>query len=162
MPANTFYATAAAILRAGGRPVFADIDAATFALTPQTVEAVLTPATKAVVTVHVAGLIPPQTEDLRELCEQRGITFIEDAAHAHGSTLNGRFAGSFSAAAAFSFYPTKVVTCGEGGMIATVSPETRTRRGSTATRARREPPHPSDTPGGCPRTPPPAWCTCAA
>jgi dTDP-4-amino-4,6-dideoxygalactose transaminase len=123
VPANTFYATAAAVLRAGGRPVFADIDAATFALTPQTVEAVLTPDTKAVVIVHVAGLIPPQTEDLQEFCEQRGIAFIEDAAHAHGSTLGGRFAGSFSAAAAFSFYPTKVVTCGEGGMIATASAE---------------------------------------
>jgi len=123
VPANTFYATAAAVLRAGGRPVFADIDAATFALTPQTVEAVLTPDTKAVVIVHVAGLISPQTEDLQEFCEQRGIAFVEDAAHAHGSTLHGRFAGSFSAAAAFSFYPTKVVTCGEGGMIATASAE---------------------------------------
>jgi perosamine synthetase len=121
VPANTFYATAASVLKSGGRPVFADIDPATFALTPQSVEAVLTPGTKAVVIVHVAGLIAPQTEDVRALCEQRGITFIEDAAHAHGSTLNGRFAGSFSAAAAFSFYPTKVVTCGEGGMIATVS-----------------------------------------
>ncbi len=123
VPANTFYATAAAVLKAGGRPVFADIDPATFALTTQSVEAVRTPATKAVVLVHIAGQISPQTEALRDLCEQRGITFIEDAAHAHGSTLNGRFAGSFSAAAAFSFYPTKVVTCGEGGMIATASQE---------------------------------------
>jgi perosamine synthetase len=121
VPANTFYATAASVLKAGGRPVFADIDPATFALSAQTVSEAITPATRAVVMVHIAGLVAPQTEAVRDLCEQRGITFIEDAAHAHGSTLNGRFAGSFSAAAAFSFYPTKVVTCGEGGMIATSS-----------------------------------------
>jgi perosamine synthetase len=121
VPANTFYATAAAVLRAGGNPVFADIDPATFALTPDTVEAALTPATRAVVMVHIAGLIAPQTEALARLCADRGIEFIEDAAHAHGSTLNGKFGGSFAVAAAFSFYPTKVVTSGEGGMIATTS-----------------------------------------
>lgn len=121
VPANTFYATAAAALLAGGRPVFADIDPATFALTPETVTAALTPSTAAVVMVHIAGLISPQTEAVRDLCQQRGIEFIEDAAHAHGSTCNGQFAGSFSAAASFSFYPTKVITSGEGGMIVTAS-----------------------------------------
>jgi perosamine synthetase len=120
VPANTFYATAAAILRAGGRPVFADIDAATFALSPETITAALTPDTAAVVLVHIAGLISPHADEIRLLCEQRGITLVEDAAHAHGATYDGRFAGSFGAAAAFSFYPTKVVTSGEGGMI--VSP----------------------------------------
>jgi perosamine synthetase len=121
VPANTFYATAAAILRAGGRPVFADIDAATFALSPETISAAITPETAAVVLVHIAGLITPDADEIRLLCEQRGITLVEDAAHAHGSTYDGRFAGSFSAAAAFSCYPTKVVTAGEGGMILTAS-----------------------------------------
>jgi len=121
VPANTFYATAAAVLRAGGRPVFADIDAATFALSPETISAAITGETAAVVLVHIAGLITPQADEIRLLCEQRGITLVEDAAHAHGSTYDGRFAGSFSAAAAFSFYPTKVVTAGEGGMILTPS-----------------------------------------
>jgi len=121
VPANTFYATAAAVLAAGGRPVFADIDAATFALSPSTVAAVLTPATAAVVLVHIGGLITPQADKLVRLCEERGIALIEDAAHAHGSTYDGRYAGSFGIAAAFSFYPTKVVTCGEGGMILTAS-----------------------------------------
>src|ERR1022692_3506544 len=107
-------------LRAGGRPVFADIDAATFALSPDTITAALTPDTAAVVLVHIAGLISPHADEIRLLCEQRGITLVEDAAHAHGATYDGRFAGSFGAAAAFSFYPTKVVTSGEGGMI--VSP----------------------------------------
>ncbi len=121
LPANTFYATAAAVLQAGGRPVFADVDAATFALSPATVGASLTPETAAVVLVHVGGLITPRAEELRRLCEARGIALVEDAAHAHGSSLDGRFAGSFGVAAAFSFYPTKVVTSGEGGMVLTSS-----------------------------------------
>ena len=111
------------MLRAGGRPVFADIDAATFALSPDTVEAALTPDTAAVVLVHVAGLITPQTDGLQAALRAARDRLVEDAAHAHGSTLDGRFAGSFGAAAAFSFYPTKVVTCGEGGMIVTASAE---------------------------------------
>lgn len=121
LPTTTFYATAAAVLRAGGRPVFADIDQATFALSPATVTAVLTEDTAAVVLVHVGGLITPQADELARLAAGRGAALIEDAAHAHGSTFEGRFAGSFGTAAAFSFYPTKVVTCGEGGMILTAS-----------------------------------------
>lgn len=121
VPANTFYATAAAVLRAGARPVFADIDAATFALSPRTVAAALTERTAAVVLVHVGGLITPQAGELRQLCDERGLELVEDAAHAHGSSCAGRFAGSFGTIGAFSFYPTKVVTSGEGGMVLTAS-----------------------------------------
>jgi perosamine synthetase len=121
VPANTFYATAAAVLRAGARPVFADVDAATFAFSPETLARALTPQTAAVVVVHIGGLITPHADELSALCRERGISLIEDAAHAHGSTYDGRYAGSFGTAAAFSFYPTKVVTCGEGGMILTSS-----------------------------------------
>ena len=121
IPANTFYATAAAAISAGARPAFADVDEATFALSPATLERALGPDTAAVILVHIAGLITPHAEDLRRLCQDKGIALIEDAAHAHGSTLNGGFAGSFGAGAAFSFYPTKVVTSGEGGMILTSS-----------------------------------------
>ena len=123
VPANTFFATAAAVLRAGARPVFADIEAATFALSRATVRAALTPATAAVVLVHIGGLITPEVDALAQLCAERDIALIEDAAHAHGSRYRGRFAGSFGRAAAFSFYPTKVVTSGEGGMVLTTSPE---------------------------------------
>ncbi len=119
VPANTFYATAAAVLQAGGRPVFADVDPATFALSRATVEAALGPHTAAVVHVHIGGLISPEIDDVRALCQERGIALIEDAAHAHGSTLTGRFGGSFGVAGAFSLYPTKVITSGEGGMIVT-------------------------------------------
>jgi perosamine synthetase len=121
VPANTFYATAAAVLQAGGRPVFADVELGTLALSRATAEAVLTPGTAAVVHVHIGGMISPDITGLRTLCDERGIALIEDAAHAHGSTLDGRFAGSFGMSAAFSFYPTKVVTSGEGGMLVTSS-----------------------------------------
>jgi perosamine synthetase len=123
VPANTFYATAAAAVAAGGRLVFADIDAGTFALSPETLIAALTPRTAAVVVVHIGGLVTPDIDELRRICRERGIALVEDAAHAHGATWDGRFAGSFGAAAAFSFYPTKVVTCGEGGMMVTPSGE---------------------------------------
>lgn len=125
VPANTFFATAAAVLQAGGRPVFADMDAATFALSRATVEAALTPATAAVVLVHIGGLITPEVDEIRRLCGDLGIPLIEDAAHAHGSSYDGRFAGSFGLAGAFSFYPTKVVTSGEGGMVLTASEHVR-------------------------------------
>ena len=123
VPANTFYATAAAVLQAGATPVFADVDAGTFALNAATTAAALTPRTAAVVAVHIGGLIPPQIDELRALCDERGIALVEDAAHAHGATFDGRFAGSFGAVAAFSFYPTKVVTSGEGGMVLTFADE---------------------------------------
>jgi len=125
VPANTFFATAAAVLQAGGRPVFADVDAQTLALSPDTVAAALTPETAAVVLVHVGGLITPDVDAIWRLCGDRGIALVEDAAHAHGSSYDGRFAGSFGLAAAFSFYPTKVVTSGEGGMVVTASEHLR-------------------------------------
>jgi perosamine synthetase len=125
VPTNTFFATAAAVLHAGGVPRFADVDEDTLALSVSTLEAALTPATRVVVMVHIGGLISPATEEIRQLCDQRGLTLIEDAAHAHGSSLNGQPAGTFSRAAAFSFYPTKVITSGEGGMIVTAEESLR-------------------------------------
>jgi perosamine synthetase len=121
VPANTFFATAEAAVRAGARPVFADVDAGTFALSPETLTSALTPQTAAVLLVHVGGLITPQADQLQTICADRGIALVEDAAHAHGSSYLGRMAGSFGVAAGFSFFPTKVVTCGEGGMILTSS-----------------------------------------
>jgi perosamine synthetase len=119
VPANTFYATAGAVAHAGGRVRFADVDPGTFALSRDTVEAALTDDVAGVVHVHIGGLVSPDVPAIAELCRERGIFFMEDAAHAHGSTLDGRAAGSFGAAGTLSFYPTKVVTSGEGGMIVT-------------------------------------------
>jgi dTDP-4-amino-4,6-dideoxygalactose transaminase len=119
VPTNTFFATAAAVVHAGGRPRFADIDPATMALSSQTVATALSPQVCAVVHVHIGGTISPELPALRQLCLERGVVLIEDAAHAHGSTLDDQPAGSWSRAAAFSFYPTKVVAGAEGGMILT-------------------------------------------
>src|SRR5207253_1905361 len=75
--------------------------------------------------VHIGGVICPEIVAIRDLCDRRGIWLVEDAAHAHGSTLAGRPAGTFGVAGTFSFYPTKVVTSGEGGMILTASDRLR-------------------------------------
>ena len=125
VPANTFYATAGAAVHAGARPVFADVSAATLALSAESLAAALTPDTRAVVLVHIAGIISPEVDAIRALCDERGVVLVEDAAHAHGSSFDGRHAGSWGAAAAFSFYPTKVMTAGEGGMILTADPHLR-------------------------------------
>ena len=118
VPTNTFAATAFAVLHAGGHVVFADCDDS-LNLDPADVERRLTDSTKAVIAVHVGGLISSNIVALQQLCLDRGIALIEDAAHAHGSTLDGRAAGGFGDAAAFSFFSTKVITTGEGGMVVT-------------------------------------------
>jgi perosamine synthetase len=125
VPANTFFATAAAVLHAGGTPRFADVASDTLALSADTVEATLSDRTAGVVLVHIGGLISPEVESIRRLCDARGLFLVEDAAHAHGSSLDGRPAGSFGVAGAFSFYPTKVMTTGEGGMIVTADERIR-------------------------------------
>jgi perosamine synthetase len=119
VPANTFFASAAAVVHAGGRPRLADVSPSTMAMTAETVSRAITPATTAVLMVHLGGQITSDVEDIRRLCDARGLLLIEDAAHAHGSTFRGRSPGSFGHAAAFSFYPTKVITSAEGGMIVT-------------------------------------------
>ena len=125
VPTNTFFATAAAVIHAGGSPRFADVAPDTLALSASTVEAALGENAAGVVLVHIGGVITPETEAIRDLCERRGLFLVEDAAHAHGSSLDGQPAGSFGIAAAFSFYPTKVMTTGEGGMIVTADERIR-------------------------------------
>jgi dTDP-4-amino-4,6-dideoxygalactose transaminase len=125
VPTNTFFATAAAVIHAGGTPRFADVAPDTLALSASTVEAALGENTAGVVLVHIGGVITPEVAAIRDLCEHRGLFLVEDAAHAHGSSLDGQPAGSFGTAAAFSFYPTKVMTTGEGGMIVTADERIR-------------------------------------
>jgi dTDP-4-amino-4,6-dideoxygalactose transaminase len=125
VPTNTFFATAAAVLHAGGTPRFADVAPDTMALSADTVETALGDDTAGVILVHIGGLITPEVDAIRRLCDRRGIFLVEDAAHAHGSSLDGRPAGSFGVASAFSFYPTKVMTTGEGGMIVTAEERIR-------------------------------------
>jgi dTDP-4-amino-4,6-dideoxygalactose transaminase len=125
VPANTFFATAAAVVHAGGVPRLADVDPATFTLSPATVEPVLDDRCAGIVIVHIGGFVSPDTAVLADLCRARGLFLLEDAAHAHGAAFAGRPAGSIGDAAAFSFYPTKVITSGEGGMVTTASEHLR-------------------------------------
>jgi dTDP-4-amino-4,6-dideoxygalactose transaminase len=119
VPTNTFFATAAAAEHAGASVRFAECDPATYAIDVDHARSLIGPRTRAVVVVHIGGVITPRITELRALCDAAGVPLVEDAAHAHGSTLRGKPAGSFGVAAAFSFYPTKVITSGEGGMITT-------------------------------------------
>ena len=118
VPTNTFAATAFAVIRAGGKPIFADCGP-DLTLDPSSLEDIITPETRAVITVHIGGLISPSTHKVAEICRDKGIPLLEDSCHAHGSALDGRKAGTFGVAGAFSFFSTKVMTTGEGGMIVT-------------------------------------------
>lgn len=119
VPTNTFPATALAPMQSGNRVIFADADPSTLCLDLQDVREKINSDTRAVVLVHVGGVISPVYHDLKKLCQERGMYLIEDAAHAHGCTIDGRPAGSLGHAAGFSMFPTKVLTTGEGGMLTT-------------------------------------------
>jgi dTDP-4-amino-4,6-dideoxygalactose transaminase len=118
VPTNTFMATALAVWHAGGDVIFADV-ADNLCLDADSLEQSIRDDTKVVIVVHIGGVVPPQMERIVEICRRRNLLLLEDAAHAHGSSLYGRRAGTFGDAAAFSFYPTKVMTSAEGGMIVT-------------------------------------------
>lgn len=119
VPANTFFATAAAVVHAGGTPVLMDTDPDTFGTHPDEIERRLTPNTAGAIVVHIGGIVSPHMKAIQERLAQRNLWLVEDAAHAHGSSFGGTAAGAFGSAAAFSFYPTKVMTAGEGGIITT-------------------------------------------
>jgi len=121
VPAFTFAATAAAVLYCGGTPVFAEIASrANPNIDADDVERRITPRTKAVCAVHYAGYAAP-VDRLRELCDERGIALIEDVAHAPSASLHGRKLGAWGMAGAFSFFSNKVLSVGEGGLLATDS-----------------------------------------
>lgn len=119
----TFFATAGAIARAGARPVFADIDAATWNLDPGHVEAKITPRTRAVIPVHLYGC-PAGMDPLMDLAEKYSLKVIEDAAQAIGAVYKGKKIGAFGDTACFSFFPTKNLGAfGDAGMVVTGDPE---------------------------------------
>ncbi len=121
VPSLSFIATANAVWQCGATPVFADIDPATCNLDPANVERALTPRTKAVMPVHQVGL-PADMDGFAALAERYGLVIVEDAACAIGAEHRGRPIGSLGNLACFSFHPRKVITCGEGGMIAVDDP----------------------------------------
>ncbi len=119
VPTNTFFATAAAVVHAGGRPILVDMDPESFGVRPEDLEKKLTANTTAMIVAHIGGIVSRRLPDLQAWAGQKGISLVEDAAHAHGSSYKGVRAGAFGIAGSFSFYPTKVMTSGEGGMIVT-------------------------------------------
>jgi dTDP-4-amino-4,6-dideoxygalactose transaminase len=123
VPANTFIATAAAVVRAGATPRFADVSEDTLLMTARTLAEAITPRTRAVIVVHLYGQMPDMTS-LAAVAEQAGIAVIEDAAQAHGAAWAGRRAGSFGVAACFSFYPAKNLGAfGDAGAVVTSQQE---------------------------------------
>jgi perosamine synthetase len=118
VPAFTFVATASAVAMCGAKPVFADVDEKTFTIDPRQVAEKITPRTKAVIGVHLFGQ-PCDVEALQEICESKSLKFIEDAAQAHGAVYKNGRVGSFGHLACFSFYATKNMITGEGGMVTT-------------------------------------------
>jgi dTDP-4-amino-4,6-dideoxygalactose transaminase len=119
VPTNTFLATAFSVIHSGNQVIFADSDPETLCLDAADVERRITRDTRAVILVHIGGVITPAVAALQQLCRERDLYLIEDCAHAHGCTLDGKPAGTFGVAGAFSFFPTKVLTTGEGGAITT-------------------------------------------
>jgi dTDP-4-amino-4,6-dideoxygalactose transaminase len=118
VPAISFITTATAVSRAGATPVFVDIEADSYNIDPGRVREAVTSNTKAVIPVHFGGVIC-NMQALLEICRERDLVLLEDAAHAHGAEYDGKRAGSFGLAGSFSFQNGKVLTAGEGGMLVT-------------------------------------------
>lgn len=118
VPPLTFFATVEAVLHQGAIPVFADLDPKTFLIDPDDVRQKITPKTKAVIPVHFFGE-PVEIEKIKEICTKNNIRLIEDCAQAHGAEFRDKKVGSFGDANCWSFYATKNMTTGEGGMVTT-------------------------------------------
>ncbi|MCW4044614.1 MAG: DegT/DnrJ/EryC1/StrS family aminotransferase [Candidatus Bathyarchaeota archaeon] len=118
LPSFTFVATAEAVVMAGGKPVFVDIDPETYTISPVAIEKAITRKTTAIVPVDLYGL-PVDIKPIREIAAEHGLAIVEDAAQAHGATYGGKSAGAFADAACWSLYASKNITTGEGGVVTT-------------------------------------------
>lgn len=117
VPANTFFATAIAARRAGADVVYADCNRDDLCISFEDIRRKVTARTKAVCVVHIGGHIAFEIEEIAAFCKENGIHLIEDCAHAHGASYNGKAAGSWGLGGAYSFYATKTMPLGEGGMV---------------------------------------------
>lgn len=121
VPAFTFAATANAVALCGATPVFCDIESDSFNMDPAFAESLITRRTRALVPVHLYGN-PANMVRIREIATANSLLVIEDAAQAHGASIDGKPVGTFGDAGVFSFYPTKNMTTGEGGLVSTKNP----------------------------------------
>lgn len=122
VPSFSFAATANAVALTGATPVFADIEIDHFNLDPAAIEAAITSHTKAIMPVHLYGH-PADLRTISQLADKHGLLLFEDAAQAHAAAVDGRPVGTWGISGSFSFYPTKNMTSGEGGMVTTPSAE---------------------------------------
>ena len=118
VPSFTFAATANSVVLAGGTPVFADIEENFFNMDPKSAEAAITPRTRAIMPVHLYGH-PAALREYKDIAARHNLLLFEDAAQAHAASLDGIPVGAWGVAGSFSFYPTKNMTSGEGGMVTT-------------------------------------------
>ena len=122
VPSFTFAATCNSVALTGAVPVFADIDEDDFCLSPQAIEGAITERTVGIMPVHLYGH-PAKMEAIMAIADKHGLQVFEDAAQAHGASLNGTPVGAFGSFAMFSLYPTKNMTSGEGGMVSVANAE---------------------------------------
>ena len=122
LPSFTFVATAEAVVLAGGKPVFADIDPETYCLSPKAVKKAVTKKTKAIVPVDLYGL-PADVKTIREIVSKKDIAIVEDCAQSHGATYQGKPAGATADLACWSLYAAKNIGTGEGGVVTTDNDE---------------------------------------
>lgn len=118
VPSFTFFATASTVIYSRGKPVFADIDPKTFLIDPEDVKEKITERTRAIAPVHLFGNAADM-KALTDIAQDHKLLIVNDSAQAHGTEINGRDIGSFDTLNCYSFYPTKNMTTGEGGMVTT-------------------------------------------
>lgn len=118
MPALTYIATANCVTYCGAKPVFVDSEPDTFNMDPGKIEEKITGRTKAIMPVHLYGL-PCNMDEINRIAQKHNLYVIEDAAEAHGASINGKKVGTFGNVGSFSFFGNKIITCGEGGMVVT-------------------------------------------
>ncbi len=116
--AFTFFASASAIVHAGARPAFVDIEPATYTIDVDQVEAAISPKTRAILPVSLYGQMADM-QALEDIAGRHDLVLLEDAAQSHGATANGRTSGAWGSGGVFSFYATKNMTTGEGGAVTT-------------------------------------------
>lgn len=117
VPSNTFWASAQSVKKAGGNVIYADSNREDLCLSLEDLKRKVTPNTKAVILVHIGGHLAFESEKIASYCKEKDIYLIEDCAHAHGSSWNGKTGGHFGFAGAYSFYATKTLPTGDGGAV---------------------------------------------
>ena len=119
IPTITFMATPLAAIHAGAKVIFVDVMPENLSIDPDDLRRKITNDTAGIILVHIGGIISPYFHEIEKICEENSLFLIEDAAHAHGSSIKGKKAGTLGICGSFSFYPTKVLNTAEGGMITT-------------------------------------------